>query len=213
MKKNEYKKLDCRIRRRNKVTPCVFLIDATREPYLAAVFDPRTRESLDHRKVRSPRPLKTHAYNFSHIEDLEGEVLVERRALNSREAESFVQVLTQRARPITRNEYFAELESIVWPPPPEQGVGLPGGRRRAAPVSEMSRDPHLAVNRAEALPFMEMEPTLGFMISPGIKRTRLSYEEARERKAVIREIIHLLEMMDQDDLRLVLRFSRMLLEE
>jgi|GEM_PF-3148642 len=213
METNEYKKLECRIRRRNMVTPCVFLIDSTREPYLAAVFDPRTRESLDHRKVRSPRPLKTHAYNFSYIEDLKGEALVERRAMNSREAESFVQILTRSARPITRREYYAELESIIWPPPLEQRAGLPSRGRRAAPVSEMSLDHHLAFDRIEGPSFMKGEPILGFTIDPRVKRAHLSYAEAHERKAIIKEIIHLLETMDRDDLRLVLRFSRMLLEE
>jgi hypothetical protein len=209
-----YLRLECRVRRRNRVIPCVFLIDATREPYMAAVFDPRTGESLDHRKVRNPRPLKTHAYNFSHIEDLKGRALVEKRAENREEAESFVRALTKNAVPMTRNEYFAQLESIVWPPPQFEGPAVQGEVERAVRAGSEPPQPFFSFGeRAAPASFKADNLPLALMMKTGAGRQGRAGPAASERKALIREIIRLLEMMDLDDLRELLRFSRMMLDE
>lgn len=108
-------RLDCVIIRWNKPIPAAFIIDTKSKSLQTAVYDKRTYSSLDNKKGQGPRPLKTLAYNFSHIEDESGNTIINQRAADSESAKGFVDNICEKAVPISREEYLDELERIRWP--------------------------------------------------------------------------------------------------
>ncbi len=214
MEKKDYSRLECRIKRRNRMIPCVFLIDASREPAMACIFDPRTRESLDHARIYGPRALKTHAYNFAYIESRDGGPLLEKRPSNRHEAEAFTRAILENAEAISREEYFRELELVIWPPQREWEIPQ-GGVKRAA----LSRDPvsapisafRTALADEGGMFLTAFSPQEG--PSPRFEGPAREGKRGSERKAIIREMVRLMESMELEDLRELLRFSRMLLED
>lgn len=112
---DNYLRLDCIIMKWNKPIPAVFLIDPDSKSTQTAVYDKGNYRSLDNKKGRGPRPLRTHAYNFSRIDDENGKTLIAERADNAAKAAAFAGTMLAAAVGITRNEYFSELERIIWP--------------------------------------------------------------------------------------------------
>ncbi len=148
----KYLRLDCRIKRYNRVNPASFIIDAGREPAAAAVFDRRSHESLDHRKGQGPRPLKTHAYNFSYIEDDQGKALVRERASNRQEAEAFAEAIMGAAKAISREAYLEELDRVIWPAYAKEEPGMRDWQSRSRVM--MNR---LVENPSDERPLMNMQ--------------------------------------------------------
>ncbi len=214
MESTGFFRLECLVKRRNRMVPCVFLIDAGKEPALACVFNPRTGESLDHRKVSGPRPLKTHSYNFAYIESRDGRPLVEKRAANRHDAEGFARAILENASPLSREEYLEQLGSIIWPPQ--------WAKEELAPAAMMYPEwkdfhPSLEMPRShgkrDALPADPPYERMHLLFSAPPEVRKAPGRPSNERKLIIREMMRLMESMDLEDLRELIRFSRMLLED
>jgi hypothetical protein len=210
----EYLRLDCRIKRYNRMTPASFIIDAVREPAAAAVFDRRSHESLDHRKGQGPRPLKTHAYNFSYIEDDQGKALVGERASNRQEAEAFAETIMGAAKAIPREAYLEELDRIIWPLYVKDEPGMRGLQSRVMMLQDRMDEPppnvRFKMNR-DAGP--SIPQSYGIPSQGDVDASEAPASERGDRKYLLKETLRLMERMDRDDLRSLYRYALMLLNE
>lgn len=214
----KYLRLDCRIKRYNRMNPASFIIDAEREPAAAAVFDRRSHESLDHRKGQGPRPLKTHAYNFSYIEDERGKPLVRERASNREEAEAFADTIMQAAAAISREAYLEELDRVIWPPYSKEEPGMRGWQSRVQALKRDMGEPppaHAMMNFSASVPrSMGRSRKVSEDVYNAVEELygNTSSEKA-DRKYLVKETLRLMEKMDRDDLRSLYRYALMLLNE
>jgi len=211
----DYLRLDCRIKRYSNLSPASFIIDAERKPPAAAVFDRRSHESLDHRKVQSPRPLKTHAYNFSYIEDERGRVLVRKRAANREEAEAFAATIIRAAAAISRESYLEDLDRVIWPPRPQEEPGMSGWESRLqapqAPREYLQRDFFMPSRMFQHdMSLYEFSRNARGLVDAHPEEASL---DKGERKYLVKETLRLMEKMDRDDLHSLYRFAQILLGE
>lgn len=212
----KYMRLDCRIKRYNRINPASFIIDAAREPAAAAVFDRRTYESLDHRKGQGPRPLKTHAYNFSYIEDDEGKALIGVRAANREEAEAFAVKIMEAAKSISREAYLEELDRVIWPQSVREEPGMRSWQARAKSLQgglPLQRDSAAYESEPARESYLRMQQTISpLSISSSLPPEQKKSSRAGERKDLVKETVRLMEQMDLDDMRSLYRYALLLLE-
>ena len=194
-----YKQLDCRLKRWNRMDPTRFIIYATEETAVAAVFDPRTYESLDHRKWTGPRPLKTLAYNFGYIFDNKGKVLVDKRATNKDESDAFARIIMKAAVEISREAYLKEMDRVVWPPKSNDAL-------RMRSVSSPSTDT-MAYRRREQSDFSPAEDFHLDLDNPSSRKaSNLSPESKRDE--LIQKINMMMRQMNSVDLEKLCTYTR-----
>lgn len=187
-----YKKLEARIKRRNRRIRAVFLMDTAEAPIPTAVYDVETNESLDSIRGTGPRPLKTHAYQFSYLEDAKGRPLLEGRVTNAHEAEAFAKRILKAAHAITREQYLRELDAMIWPQE----------RTRLNHIDSALSSKSFALMRDIEHPMLRL---------PSIALPAPSEESTR--KKLIRDIIELVPELSEEDMRSLLKYAQLLHEE
>ena len=193
-----YKQLDCRLKRWNRMDPTRFIIYATEETAVAAVVDPRTYESLDHRKWTGPRPLKTLAYNFGYIFDNKGKVLIDKRATNKDESDAFARIIMKAAVEISREAYLKEMDRVIWPPKSNDAL-------RMRTVSSPSTDT-IPYRRREQSDFSPAEDFHLDTPSDFKVLNKLSPESKREE--LIQKINMIMRQMDSVDLEKLCTYTK-----
>jgi hypothetical protein len=172
--------------------PTRFIIYATEDTAVAAVVDPRTYESLDHRKWTGPRPLKTLAYNFGYIFDNKGKVLVDKRATNKDESDAFARCIMKAAVEISREEYLKEMDRVIWPPKSSDALR---SRTASTPIAENRL--YSIKLRSDSSPAEDSHVELASALYKKMSR-ELSPESKREE--LIQKINMMMRQMDSDDL-------------
>lgn len=200
----EFLRLECRIKRWNSNQPCVFLIDTTHKSMPTAVYRKKSFESMDNIKGKGPRPLKTHAYNYSRVMDVKGNPITDARATDGASAEAFAKSILKAAEPVSREEYLAELGRIIWPSPEKESRlgALPEDQAaQAAPLKTLGLD------------FIASRSGLAADSLEGAVRNRHHVTASSREGLIIRQLADLLPRMDQDDLEVLLNLARTLAEE
>lgn len=199
----QYLKLDGRIKRWNRWIPSIFLMDTNKPSIPTAICEEMSYRSLDNRRAFGPRPLKAHAYNLGHVEDIDGEILNESRARNSEEAEEFAGRVLEAAREIPKADYLQEMDKVIWPERDE------AGEREATVEAPHAEEEQPASYYSEERALLPEE-----IIQRAAKLERVSSPSraALSRKDLVKDLVELLDSMDEEDLVSLVRFARLLTE-
>jgi len=200
-----YKVLDCRIKRWNRMDPTRFIIYANEDTAIAAVVDPRTYESLDHRKWTGPRPLKTLAYNFAYIFDNKGKVLVDKRATNKDESDAFSRSILKAGVEISREDYLKEMDRVVWPSKSSDALLM----RSISPSSTNNVLLRMG-EHANLLPAADYASSISDVRYSETPK-KLSSESKRE--SLIQKINRMMRQMDSDDLERLYSYTSKIVED